>query len=165
MKPYRFNRTLGAQKASSKYCQKSNESYESKTGCNGTLATVLRVPLMPFQELVRSPIFFSCVIDAAGTQCHKAVACARHCRKIHPIFRLQLYEHAVVLRSEPPFTGVSGPSGPKFAKKSQRMSFGGSRKKVSKKGVQKMKIGPFGSFLTFWGIFGDFLADPQKDLF
>ena len=48
MKPYHFNRTLGAQKASSKYCQTVlpiNESYESKTGCNRTLATVFWVPL------------------------------------------------------------------------------------------------------------------------
>ena len=50
LKPYHFNRTLGAQKASSKYCQiklvlPSNEIYESKTGCNRTLATVLWVPL------------------------------------------------------------------------------------------------------------------------
>ena len=50
LKPYHFNRTLGAQKASSKYCQTSlpsNESYESKTGCNRTLPTVLWVPLTP----------------------------------------------------------------------------------------------------------------------
>ena len=47
LKPYHFNRTLGTQKACSKYCQvlPSNESYESKTGCNRTLATVLWVPL------------------------------------------------------------------------------------------------------------------------
>ena len=44
-----FNRTLGAQKASSQSTVKlvlpSNKSYESKTGCNRTIATVLWVPL------------------------------------------------------------------------------------------------------------------------
>ena len=48
MKLYHFNRTLGAQKASSKYCKPvlpSNQSYESKTGCNLTPAAVLWVAL------------------------------------------------------------------------------------------------------------------------
>ena len=43
-----FNRTLGAQKlpqSTVKRVLPSNESYESKTGCNRTLATVLWVPL------------------------------------------------------------------------------------------------------------------------
>ena len=52
LKPYHFNRTLGAQKASSKYCQtstaKQRELWESKTGWNRTLATVLWVPLILF---------------------------------------------------------------------------------------------------------------------
>ena len=36
------------------------------------------------------------------------------------------------LRPEPPFTGVSGPSGPEIAKKSQKGSFWGSGEKSQK---------------------------------
>ena len=48
MKPYHFNRTLVHKKlpqSTVKLVLPSNESYESKTGCNRTLATVLWVPL------------------------------------------------------------------------------------------------------------------------
>ena len=71
------------------------------------------------------------------------------------------------LRPERPFTGVSGPSGPKIAKKSQKESFGGPQKK-SPKIPEQVKKYPnfdfFGYFLTS-GIFGDFFADPPKDSF
>ena len=50
------------------------------------------------------------------------------------------------LRPESPFTRVFGPNS---AKKNFKKSFWGVRQKV----------------LTFSGIFGDFLADPQKDSF
>ena len=74
----------------------------------------------------------------------------------------------LVLRPERPFTGVSGPSGPKIAKKSQKECFWGSAKK-SPKIPEKVKKYPkldfWGYFLTFSGIFGDFFADPQKHSF
>ena len=65
------------------------------------------------------------------------------------------------LRSERPFTGVSGPSGAKIAKKSQKESYWGSAKKSPRKypKVQKTQL------WTFSAIFGDFFADPQKDSF
>ena len=48
LKPYHFNRTLGAQRklpqSTVKLVLPSNESYQGKTGCNRTLATVLWVP-------------------------------------------------------------------------------------------------------------------------
>ena len=72
------------------------------------------------------------------------------------------------LRSERPFTGVSGPSGAKIAKKSQKESFFGVCKEVpenTRKSQKIHKIGLFGVFLTFSDIFGDFFADPQKRLF
>ena len=72
------------------------------------------------------------------------------------------------LRSERPFTGVSGPSGAKIAKKSQKESFWGSAKKspkIPEKVKNDLKKSNFGVFLTFLGIFGDFFADPQKDSF
>ena len=71
------------------------------------------------------------------------------------------------------FTGVSGPSGPKIAKKkSQKGSCWGSTKK-SPKNPQKVKKGPkesdfqafLGSFFDFLGYFRGLLADPQETLF
>ena len=41
------------------------------------------------------------------------------------------WERALGLRPEPPFTGVSGPSGPEIAKKSQKGSFLGVWREVS----------------------------------
>ena len=74
---------------------------------------------------------------------------------------------AQILRPEPPFTGVSGPSGPEIAKKSQKRSFGGSAEKSQKipEKVKKYDFRTFGYFLTSSGIFWDFFADPPKDLF
>ena len=72
------------------------------------------------------------------------------------------------LRPERPFTGVSGPSGPRIAKKSQKESFWGSAKKspkIPEKVKKYTKLDFLVYFLTFSGIFGNFFADPQKDSF
>ena len=45
-----------------------------------------------------------------------------------------------ILRPEPPFTGVSGPSGHEIAKKSQKGSFWGVWRKVSKNTRKSLKI-------------------------
>ena len=71
LKPHNFNRTLGAQTAS-KQVLPSNESYESKTGCNCTLATVPWVPL--------SALCFS-------DQAKSAVNLWHMCSKLENIFR------------------------------------------------------------------------------
>ena len=72
------------------------------------------------------------------------------------------------LRPERPFIAISGPSGPKIAKESQKESFWGSAKKSPEipENVKKYpKLDFLRHFLTLSGIFGDFFADPQKDSF
>ena len=72
---------------------------------------------------------------------------------------------AILLRPEPPFTGVSGPSGPEIAKKSQKRSFWGSAEKSQKIPGQSKNT----DFRTFLGIFrffrvfsGTFLRTPKR---
>ena len=82
--------------------------------------------------------------------------------------------HAVTLilalRSEPPFTGVSGRSGPESAKKSQKGSFGGggglqkSHKKYPKKSKNTFFWTTLGIFRLFRVFSGTFLQTPQKTL-
>ena len=67
---------------------------------------------------------------------------------------LSVWKAVFVLRPEPPFTGVSRPSGPEIAKKSQKGSFLGVWRTVSKNTRRSLKIPIFG---TFWGIFSVFL--------
>ena len=73
------------------------------------------------------------------------------------------------LRSERPFTGVSGPSGPKIAKKSQKESFWGSAKKSPKipekvkKYTQNWTL--LGVFFDFFGYFRGLFCGPPKRLF
>ena len=79
------------------------------------------------------------------------------------------------LRPEPPFTGVSGPSGPEIAKKSQKGSFWGSGEKSQKipekvqkyqKNTQKgPKIGIFRLFRVFLETFLQIPKRPFLRLF
>ena len=81
-------------------------------------------------------------------------------------------KRGLALRSEPPFTGVSGP---KFANKKslKKGGFGGPPKSLrntpdrQKRAQQVRKLDFLGSlfFCTFWSIFGDFLAGPQNHPF
>ena len=61
---------------------------------------------------------------------------------------------SLVLRPEPPFTGVSGrSSGPKIAKKSQKGSFGVLKSPKSLKiGLFGCEFGPGGSGKSKWGL-------------
>ena len=67
-----FNRTLA--QSTVKLVLPSNESYESKTGCNRTLATVLWVPLMNFSFwlAIRATIYRS--LGALRAQNRKKVS-------------------------------------------------------------------------------------------
>ena len=74
------------------------------------------------------------------------------------------------LRPEPPFTGVSGPSGPEIAKKiSKRVFWGAAEKKVPKNTRQSPKNTPKSPKIGILGFvrvfFGTFLQTPQKTLF
>ena len=78
---------------------------------------------------------------------------------------------ALLLRSEPPFTGVSGPSGPEIAKKSHKGFFGGLEKSL-KKYPKKSKntdfrtfLGIFSVFLDFFGYFLRLFSRPPKNPF
>ena len=58
-----------------------------------------------------------------------------------PVFMLSIQLFCrLSLRPEPPFTGVSGPSGPEIAKKSQKGSSWGVWRKVSKNARKSLKI-------------------------
>ena len=87
MKPYHFNRTLGAHRklpqSTVKRALPSNESYGSKTGCNRTLATVLWVPLIG--PGFRAPG----KADLPGTL-------ARHCLDLVPTFRAGYFSKSAV---------------------------------------------------------------------
>ena len=76
------------------------------------------------------------------------------------------------LRSEPPFTGVTGPSGPEIAKSVSKRVFFGVWRKVSKNTRKSPKIPIFGPFWVFFGIlrlfrvfFETFLQTLKKTLF
>ena len=69
----------------------------------------------------------------------------------------QKFGPLINLRPEPPFTGVSGPSRPKIAKKSP---------KISQKVQKCLKMSNFQTFLGIFGLsgvfLGTFLSDPPK---
>ena len=78
------------------------------------------------------------------------------------------YRYRHQLLSEPPFTGVSGPSGLKIAKTSQKGLFGGPPKS-RRKYPRKSKNGPkspifrlFGRFFDFLGYFRGLFGGPPK---
>ena len=77
-------------------------------------------------------------------------------------------QNGFVLRPEPPFTGVSGPSGPEIAKKSQKGLLGG-RQKSPKKYPKKSKNTNFRTFLGIFRLFrvffGTFLPAPRNTFF
>ena len=69
------------------------------------------------------------------------------------------------LRPEPPFTGVSRPSGPKITKKSQKRSFRGSgekSQKISENVTKKTKKVRKYAVLDFFGYFGGLFCRPPK---
>ena len=85
-----------------------------------------------------------------------------------------LWEPAVLThtsRPEPPFTGVSGPSGPEIAKKSQKGSWGGLEKSLDKypkksKNTEKIpKKVRKSIFLDFFGYFSRLFSRPPQDPF
>ena len=86
-----------------------------------------------------------------------------------PVVRNGMRMISLALRPEPPFTGVSEPSGPEISQKSLKKGlFGGSGEK-SQKIPEKSKNtnfrafwGIFSVFLDFSGIFWDFSPDPPK---
>ena len=75
---------------------------------------------------------------------------------------------ALILRPEPPFTGVSGPSGPEIAKKSQKGFLGGLEKSLEKYPKKSKNIdfrtflGIFSVFLDFFGYFSRLFSRPPK---
>ena len=69
---------------------------------------------------------------------------------------IQSVKSTLSLRPERPFTGVSGPSWPKIAKKSQKESFWGSAKKVPENTPKSQKIPKIGLFSVFFDFFGYF---------
>ena len=101
----------------------------------------------------------------------------RHGQEIPSVLRafpnLKNLQHNYVgnkklLRPERPLQKSPDPLGPKSQKTSQKESFWGcatKSPKIPRKSQQMPKIGLFGVFFTFSGIFGDFSADPRKDSF
>ena len=61
------------------------------------------------------------------------------------------------LRPEPPFTEVSGPSGPEIAKSLKKALFGGLEKSL-KKYLKKSKNTDFRTFLGIFSVFLDFFG-------
>ena len=74
----------------------------------------------------------------------------------------------LVLRPERPFTGVSGPSGPKYQKKISNWVFWGVRKKVpenTRKSPKIPKMRLWGVFFDSFGYFRGLLLNPQSHSF